>query len=172
MGSEREDGLYSPSCGIIYQECQHHRQGSSFEESLAERPGIRHANAHLLHQPGGSRALRRATGRTEKSEGPPFKTDHALRESAQANKCGFLTLHGVVPGSQPPRDATTLISVLPYNIVTGRVGDKGSKVGSNSSHPAETREHFPLGSTGSRTIRLATYAAECRRSLSFCSQCI
>jgi hypothetical protein len=124
MDSECEDGLYSPSCGIIYQECQHHRQGFGFEESLAERPRVRHANAHVLHQPGGPRARRGATGRVEKSQGPTFKTNQAPRESTYANKHGFLTLPGAIPRSRAAhRDITTLISVLPYNIVTGRVGD-------------------------------------------------
>jgi|SRR5579862_9570992 len=68
MGSEGEDGFNSPATGVVHEGCLDNRAGSRFEEGLAQRSSVRHADADIFHKPRRARFEPDAQEGTRESE--------------------------------------------------------------------------------------------------------
>ena len=73
MGVQRQNRFHASAVGIIYEECCDRCPHSCFQESFSKRAWVRPADAHVLHQPRGTRTKCQAACRTAKSQGPPFR---------------------------------------------------------------------------------------------------
>src|SRR5438093_1402931 len=88
MGSESQNGFHSSTAGTVHQECTRDRKIAGFQESFAERPRVRFADADVLHQPCRTWAHCKAPSRTAKGKIPTFKAG-AARESEKASRLSF-----------------------------------------------------------------------------------
>src|SRR5689334_2796500 len=94
MGIEGQNGFYSSCQRIVHAERQHNRSQPCVEESVSERPRLRHADAYLLHQPGWTRAQRRAAGRTGEGKDAVGQKDGSAEEIPSSE---------VIPGNEDIR---------------------------------------------------------------------
>src|SRR6266536_6257933 len=83
VGIKGQNGFHSSTRGTLHEKRSHHCENVGFEESIAKRSGLRHADAYVLHQPGGTRSHDGAAGRTGEGQGAALQKNRARQESTK-----------------------------------------------------------------------------------------